>query len=279
MIRFESPNAIQAFCQAARLDHKSIGFVPTMGALHAGHLSLVDQCRRENDITIVSIFVNPAQFGKNEDLESYPNTLEADIVALAPYSVDVLFLPSRATMYPDGTEQATQVTVPELSSLYCGKSRPQFFGGITTIVSRLFNCILPTRAYFGEKDYQQLFIIQKMVRDLFLPITVVECPLIREPDGLAMSSRNSYLTPHERAQAPELYKTLQKIQLAVNTTALTTLELKKMVEESLHPYPFSLDYCVAIDDKLAEQDTIKPGHRLLVAAILGRTRLIDTLRL
>ncbi len=189
---------------------KTIGFVPTMGYLHEGHLSLMRRGRSENDLLVASIFVNPTQFGQNEDLDNYPRDPEADLAKCAQVGVDAMFMPAAGDIY--GPDFQTFVEVENVARPLCGASRPGHFRGVATVVLKLFNVVSPTAAYFGQKDYQQLRVIKTMVRDLDLDVTVVPCPTVREDDGLAMSSRNSYLSPRERQQATCLYQALQTAQ-------------------------------------------------------------------
>ncbi|MCG8642823.1 MAG: pantoate--beta-alanine ligase, partial [Desulfobacterales bacterium] len=182
--------------ESAKQEAKSIGFVPTMGYLHQGHLSLMDKARKENEFLIISIFVNPTQFGPNEDLASYPRNFEQDAKLAESVGVDIIFAPDEKTMYPDGFQTYVQVT--DLSQTLCGAKRPGHFLGVCTVVLKLFNLVQPERAYFGQKDAQQVIVIKQMVRDLDLPIEIITCPIVREKDGLAMSSRNKYLNDVER---------------------------------------------------------------------------------
>jgi len=227
----------------------SVGVVPTMGALHAGHMSLVDSAKLDNDCVVVSIFVNPTQFNQSSDLATYPNTLDADIKRLSAAGVDAVFLPDFAMIYPDNYRY--QLSENHLSQRYCGAHRPGHFDGVLTVVMKLFNLIKPKRAYFGEKDYQQLSLIRGLVEAFFLDVHIVSCPIVRETDGLAMSSRNLKLSPIERKMAPQLYATLM---------ADTSLATKK---QHLTSIGFDVDYLEVMDD------------RLLVAASLGEIRLID----
>lgn len=246
MQRLTDISALQAWRQAAS---GSVGFVPTMGALHRGHLSLVEAALANNDQVIVSIFVNPTQFDQASDLAHYPNTLEQDLQLLAEAGVAAVFLPNKDSMYPD--DYRYQVSETALSHLYCGAHRAGHFDGVLSVVMKLFNLVQPKQAYFGEKDFQQLTLIQGMVEAFFMPIEIVPCPVVRENDGLAMSSRNLRLSPIERKIAPQLYATL---------TAETTLADKK---QRLADLGFDLDYLEVYQD------------RLLVAARLGEIRLID----
>lgn len=227
----------------------SIGFVPTMGALHAGHISLVKSSQRDNDITVVSIFVNPTQFNQAADLEHYPRTTEADLAFLQSTNTDAVFMPDAASLYPDA--YAFRVSEAAFSQRLCGAHRPGHFDGVLTVVMKLFNIIRPTRAYFGEKDYQQLQLVRGMADAFFLPVTVVPCPTVREADGLAMSSRNARLNAQQRAQAPGLFRALQSAGSAAQA------------REQLQQLGFDVDYVEDLD-----------GRRL-GAARLGEVRLID----
>jgi pantoate--beta-alanine ligase len=227
----------------------SIGFVPTMGALHAGHLALVESSQRDNDITVVSIFVNPTQFNQAPDLEHYPRTTEADLAALRACKADAVFMPDAASLYPDA--YTYRVSESEFSRRLEGAHRPGHFDGVLTVVMKLLNIIRPTRAYFGEKDYQQLQLVRGMVDAFFLPLGIVACPTVREADGLAMSSRNTRLNPQQRAQAPGLFRVLQSAGSAAQA------------REQLQQLGFDVDYVEDLD-----------GRRL-GAARLGEVRLID----
>lgn len=228
-----------------------VGLVATMGALHAGHLSLVAAAKQASDYVLVSIFVNPTQFNQGSDLDKYPKTLAADLQQLAAAGVDAVFLPDFAMMYPD--EYQYQLTENSLSLLYCGAHRPGHFDGVLTVLMKLFNLIQPNQAYFGEKDYQQLILIRGLVKTFFVDIQIVACPIIREADGLAMSSRNLGLTPVERKIAPQLFATLMQD---------SSLSQKR---QHLNAIGFDVDYLEVLDD------------RLLAAASLGEIRLIDNI--
>ncbi|MCX7599467.1 MAG: pantoate--beta-alanine ligase [Armatimonadetes bacterium] len=253
---------------------RAVGFVPTMGALHEGHLSLVRRCRAENDLTVVSIFVNPTQFGPNEDLDTYPRTFEADCAALEALGCDVVFAPRAQDMY--AADHSTWVIVEGLTEPLCGRYRPGHFRGVTTVVAKLFNIVRPDRAYFGQKDYQQLKVIERMVRDLNFGIEIVPCPTVREPDGLAMSSRNAYLSAEERAVAPALYAALVKAAEAVRAGASGD-EVEEMVRRELSAVPaFEVQYVEAVHPETLEPARwAGPPMVIAAAAFLGRTRLID----
>jgi pantoate--beta-alanine ligase len=257
---------------------ETVALVPTMGALHAGHLALVHLARRRADRVIVSIFVNPAQFGPNEDFGSYPRTWDADVLALSQLKVDAIWAPGVATMYPDGFATKIAPGGPALARLE-DRFRPHFFGGVCTVVAKLLLQVAPDFATFGEKDYQQLKVVTAMARDLDIPTKIVGLPTIREKDGLAMSSRNAYLSAGERATAPTLYRALAgcaKRLKAGSPLAATLGEAEAQIENA----GFAVDYFEARHaETLAPIQSVKDGPvRLLVAAKLGRTRLIDNLQ-
>ncbi|RMG30480.1 MAG: pantoate--beta-alanine ligase [Gammaproteobacteria bacterium] len=270
--------ALRGRVAAWRAGGERIGFVPTMGNLHAGHLSLVDRARARADRVVVSVFVNPLQFGPGEDYETYPRTLEQDRAVLAEHRVDLLFAPPVEAMFPRGREETTFVEVPGLGAQLCGAFRPGFFRGVATVVARLFNLVQPDLAVFGEKDYQQLVLVRRMVQDLAFPVEILGAPTVREPDGLAMSSRNAYLTPEERRQAPLLYRTLCDLARELETGRSDYASLERAAMSRLEAGGFRPEY-VAI--RRAE-DLAAPGPetgslRVLAAAWLGRARLIDNL--
>ncbi|MEL6722043.1 MAG: pantoate--beta-alanine ligase [Pseudomonadota bacterium] len=251
-----------------------IALVPTMGNLHAGHLALVARARRVADIVVVSIFVNPLQFGENEDLAQYPRTLSADRAALAAAGVDLLFTPGVAELYPRPLAEQTQVLVPGISDQFCGASRPGHFAGVATVVCKLLNIVQPDIALFGRKDYQQLHIIRQMVADLALPVQILSVPTVREPDGLALSSRNQYLSPAERVIAPRLYQQLQHAAEQVSQVPVSRLTAD--LAEQLNAAGFRTDYVHLVDaDSLGLLQSGSKRAVILVAAWLGRTRLID----
>lgn len=257
----------------------TIAFVPTMGNLHQGHLTLVEAAKEHADKVVVSIFVNPMQFGQNEDLDNYPRTLEADSQALIAADVDLLFTPTPAIIYPKGLNKQTWVEVPELSNLYCGDSRPGHFRGVTTIVNKLFNLVQPDVACFGEKDYQQLTLIRTMVEDLSMPIKIVGVPTVREASGLAKSSRNGYLTEAEKQQAVVIYQCLQQAKETIEASSDFNLtQLKQQLIDTISQAGLAPDYVWLLDSKTllpAEQQT--QSIVVLIAAYLGKTRLIDNL--
>jgi pantoate--beta-alanine ligase len=206
---------LRAHLDGARAEGRGVGFVPTMGFLHAGHASLMAAARQDTDVVVASIFVNPLQFAPGEDLDAYPRDLAGDTAVAEREGVDLLFVPTVAEMYPDGAVLTT-VTVAEVSAPLEGRTRPSHFAGVATVVAKLFAIVGPCAAYFGEKDFQQVAVIRQMVRDLSIPVDVVACPTMREADGLAMSSRNAYLTPEERAAAPVVHATLQAGRAAID---------------------------------------------------------------
>ena len=257
----------------------SIAFVPTMGNLHAGHLSLLEEARRTADQTVVSIFVNPIQFGKGEDYERYPSTLDEDSRKLAAAGLDLLFAPDLQQLYPGGMDVDTRVTIPQLSNILCGKFRPHHFAGVATVVCKLFVNVQPDFALFGEKDYQQLLVIKRMARDLCMPTGIIGMPIYREADGLAMSSRNSYLTAEQRQKAPLIYRTLQDAgeQLQHSTRDIAGIEKRGM--ETLEEHGFRPEYfSIRRSDDLDEPAADDTRLRILTAAWLGTARLIDNIQ-
>ncbi len=258
---------------------RRIALVPTMGNLHQGHLALVDKARTLADVTVATIFVNPFQFGENEDFDTYPRTFEADVSALDAAQCDVLFAPNANTVYPHGPDVATRIEVPSLGEMLCGESRPTFFRGVATVVNILFNMVQPDIAMFGEKDYQQLLVVRRMVSDLKMPINVQAVPTVREPDGLALSSRNSYLSEPERRRASELYSTLMMTRDALRAGERDFPALVRRATQRLSDSGFRPDY-VAIrrQSDLSEPERNDADLIVLAAAWLGETRLIDNLK-
>ncbi len=254
----------------------SIGFVPTMGYLHDGHISLVKRAKKENDLVVVSIFVNPLQFGPNEDYERYPRDIESDIKILKKNGCDILFLPENKELYK---EQLVIINIIELSEKLCGLSRPTHFQGVLTVVAKLFNIITPSRSYFGEKDYQQLLIIKKMVDDLNFDTKIVPCPIVREKDGLAMSSRNSYLSPDERKKSTILYRSLLKGKEIIKKTG-DIENAKNVIKDMIESVnPTKIDYIEIYDEKNLKEINEKTKYcRIFLAVFFGKTRLIDNMR-
>lgn len=272
---------LKHFIHTCKREHKSIAFVPTMGNLHAGHLSLVSEANKTADVVVVSIFVNPLQFGPNEDFDQYPRTLDADIAQLAPYEVDIVFAPQANEIY--APHRQTAITNRGLSNILCGQYREGHFDGVCTIVLKLFNLVEPDYAIFGLKDYQQFKVIEAMINDLNINVSLKGIPTYRENDGLAMSSRNQYLSPADRALAPKLYETLKataKTLSAFNIerciTDIHTLETQ--AHQNLTQQGFTAQYVNILD-----ADTLLPPSKtsnkliILVAAYLNNTRLIDNI--
>jgi pantoate--beta-alanine ligase len=257
---------------------KKIGFIPTMGYLHEGHISLVKAAEKECDIIIVSIYVNPSQFGPNEDFSSYPRDLERDLSLLSQCKVNYVFCPLDSDMYPK--DYHTWINVDELSNVLCGKSRPGHFKGVTTIVAKLMNLVNPTYMYMGLKDYQQLVILDKMITDLHIPTVIRRCPIVREHDGLAMSSRNKYLNPNERQRALYLSKALQEVRNYVDSKGKSLEEAKKIMLKALAKAEGNIDYAEIVDSQTLESVEVpEHGNRALVAVYIGKTRLIDNIEL
>ncbi len=272
------PRIMQDTCRKHLMKGRSIGLVPTMGALHDGHLSLVKRAKMENDVTAASIFLNPIQFGPSEDLEKYPRDVENDVRKFQDMEVDVLFLPDGAMVYPQGF--STYVTVEEISDKLCGMHRPGHFRGVATVVAKLFNVVGPTRAYFGQKDFQQTVVINRMAKDLNYGVEVVVCPTIREHDGLAMSSRNLYLDAAQRKAAAALYRSLSAGCDAIKSGERTVPKIREAMQAILSGEReiTRIDYCSAyFPETLDEVAEIKGEVLLAVAARLGETRLIDNM--
>ena len=277
---FKTKKELKTYFKEFRSENSKIGFVPTMGALHKGHLSLLEKSIENNDITIASIFVNPTQFNKKEDLENYPRTLESDLSLLESISCDVVFIPSVKEIYTNSVT-SSHFNFDGLETLMEGKYREGHFNGVGTIVKKLFEIILPTNAYFGEKDFQQLQIIRKMVEKTALDVTVVCCATHRETSGLAMSSRNARLTTEEKEAATIIYKTLQEVKKKINHLPLT--DINKWVASKFIQQPlFTLEYfTIAEEETLKSVTKISPkkNYRAFIAAYAREVRLIDTISL
>jgi len=270
----ELRQVIQAYKQAG----KSIAFVPTMGNLHEGHLSLIDTAKAQADIVVASIFVNPMQFGENEDLDAYPRTLEADSVGLSSRGCQILFAPNAKEVYPNGTQAETRVDVPSLVDHHCGASRPGHFIGVSTVVTKLFNMVQADIAIFGEKDFQQLAVIRKMAQDLCMPIRIIGVPISREPSGLARSSRNGYLTSDEKNTAAKIYQILLMCKKSLESGNKDFECLSKKAIDELEAAGFKKDYFnIANPITLEAVSTESRECVILVAAWLGNTRLIDNI--
>lgn len=274
---FSRIEPLRAYLQEMRGRGASIGLVPTMGYFHEGHLSLMRAARKENDVVVVSLFVNPTQFGPNEDLDRYPRDFDRDQRLAAEVGVDAIFAPTPEEMYPPG--YATYVEVERLSQGLCGQSRPGHFRGVATVVCKLFNIVQPDRAYFGQKDFQQQLIIRRMVRDLNFPLTIVTVPTVREPDGLAMSSRNAYLSPEERKSALALIRSLKQGEALIRSGERQAQKIRQAMAETLGSDPrVCIDYVEVRDPESLEPVFTIDGEVLLaVAAFVGQTRLIDNL--
>ncbi|MHB1543496.1 MAG: pantoate--beta-alanine ligase [Gammaproteobacteria bacterium] len=257
-----------------------VAFVPTMGNLHAGHHRLVARARALAHRVVVSIFVNPTQFGPNEDYLHYPRTLDADLVGLKPLGVDLVYVPEVADLYPLGIDRAIRIEVPGLSEILCGASRPGHFAGVASVVLRLLFAIQPVVMVFGEKDYQQCVLIRRLVSDLRLPVAIERVPTVRDADGLALSSRNQYLSAEERKRAPILYRTLETVADALETGRRDFSVLEREAWARLERSGFVPDYvAIRAEETLAEPDpvAIPAAYRILGAARLGATRLIDNI--
>lgn len=266
---------IREFVRKARALGKSIGFVPTMGYFHEGHLTLMREARKECDVVVVSLFVNPLQFGPKEDFAEYPRNFERDVSMARAEGVDAIFAPDEREMYPPGF--CTYVEVEGLTRGLCGRSRPGHFRGVTTVVSKLFNIVQPDRAYFGQKDAQQLLVVRRMVEDLNMPLEVVAVPIVREPDGLAMSSRNVYLSPEQRRAATVLYRSLVAAEKAVAGGERDVEKIRALVVDMIRSEPLAeIDYVEILSWPELKEISRLDGKALLALAVkFGRTRLID----
>jgi pantoate--beta-alanine ligase len=271
----ERASDVQRKCEALRLAGKTLGFVPTMGFLHEGHLELMKVARKHADVVIISIFVNPTQFGPSEDFKSYPRDLEGDLAKANSVGVDIAFTPPVEEMYPEGTQ--TTVTVGPLTRHLCGLSRPGHFDGVTTVVAKLFNITKPHVAVFGQKDYQQLTVIARMVRDLNMDLRIIGAPTVREPDGLAMSSRNSYLSPEERKSALSLKKSMDLADRLFEEGERNAGRIQAAVKDLILSHPFTrIDYVSLCHPATLEDMDILGEQALLALAVrVGKTRLID----
>jgi pantoate--beta-alanine ligase len=278
MITVNSIADLRALVREAKLAGKVVGFVPTMGNLHEGHLSLIDKAREEADLVVSSIFVNPMQFGENEDLDAYPRTLEADSKHLQSRGCNVLFAPPVHEIYPNGLAEETRVDVPSLGDYHCGASREGHFIGVATVVTKLFNMVQPDIAVFGEKDFQQLAIIRKMVHDLCIPVKIIGLPTSREDSGLARSSRNGYLSAEEKETASHIYKLLNECAAQLKSGNIDFNRICNDAKARLLDLGFKPDYL-----NIANPVTLKPSETndksfvILLAAHLGSTRLIDNI--
>ncbi|OTG78146.1 pantoate--beta-alanine ligase [Acinetobacter terrae] len=267
---------LTASLSPARSARKIIGFVPTMGNLHEGHLNLVREARKICDVVVVSIFVNPIQFGPNEDFENYPRTLEQDSHLLADVGCDIVFAPSVEQMYGN-KPRLTNITVSEITNDLCGLQRPGHFDGVAVVVTKLFNMVQPNFAFFGQKDYQQLAVIRQFVRDLNIPLEVIGVPITRAEDGLALSSRNGYLSEEHRQIAPTIYQSLKAAEQELQN-GVALVEVLESIKQKLTQSGFIVDYVKARTPELHKLEAFDQDVVLFVAAKLGTTRLIDNLQ-
>ena len=278
---FKKIKEIRSFLKELKCNgsNLSVGFVPTMGYLHKGHMELIKLSKLQNEITVVSIYVNPLQFGAGEDYERYPRDLERDLAMCEEAGVDVVFAPEDQEMYPELPK--VKIDIPGLTDRLEGAYRPGHFNGVAIVVLKLLHIVQPDRAYFGEKDYQQLKVVERLVKDLSLPVEIVPVPTVREEDGIACSSRNVYLSPEERQSALAIYKSFlfaQRLFQSGNTDANL---LKEAIKDFLlkHPHVRKIDYVEITDEELNPVEEVKEGNRILVALYVGNTRLIDNWRL
>ncbi|HUV64445.1 MAG TPA: pantoate--beta-alanine ligase [Sedimentisphaerales bacterium] len=269
--------SIRDMVKAARRRGKRIGLVPTMGALHVGHVSLIEEAGNDCDFVVVSIFVNPTQFGPGEDFEKYPRPLEADLEICRKAGVNVVFAPAPAVMYPD--ENLTWVTVEKLPEPLCGRSRPRHFRGVTTVCAKLFNIVGPDVAYFGQKDAQQAIAIKRMARDLNMPLEVVVCPTVREPNGLAVSSRNQYLSKQQKEDATAIFHSLEVCRKMIETGTTETQQIVARMREVLQQVPsMEIEYISVVNAETLETVERTAGKTLVAVAVrLGPARLIDNI--
>jgi pantoate--beta-alanine ligase len=270
-------NDLKAIVRSQKSAGKSIGFVPTMGYLHEGHISLVKSSLHDNEFTIMSIFVNPTQFGPNEDFGKYPRDLDRDLIMAENAGVDVVFVPSVQEMYPEG--YVTYVNVEEITQKLCGQSRPGHFKGVTTIVNKFFNIVEPNKAYFGQKDAQQVVVIKRMVKDLNMNVEIITCPIVREKDGLAMSSRNAYLNSEERKAALVLSKSLFEAEELVKIGERDSLKIIEYINNKITSENLACVDYIKVSDPESLQDVAIINKKVLIALAVkfGTTRLIDNI--
>ncbi len=276
----EAIGDIREEIKEARRNNKSVGFVPTMGYLHGGHLSLIKKAKEENDLVIVSIFVNPTQFGPGEDFESYPRDLKKDSSLAQSMGADIVFSPSIEEMYPLGCSTYVEIE-GDITKKLCGASRSGHFKGVATVVTKLFNIVMPDRAYFGQKDAQQVAVIKRMVKDLHLDVEIVPCPIVREGDGLAMSSRNTYLNEEERRAGTILSKALFEAKERIEEGEINPLKISDFIIETIESELLcEIDYVEVVHGETLESIERVKGDVLIALAVkIGKTRLIDNLRL
>ncbi len=268
---------MQALSRKLRVEKKTIGFVATMGALHEGHLSLVKRSVDESDITVASIFVNPTQFAPNEDFKQYPRDMEGGLKKLSVMKADAVFIPDEKEMYPEG--YSTNIDVGKTGKILCGISRPGHFNGVATVAAKFFNIVMPDRAYFGQKDFQQTVVIKKLARGLNFDIDIIVCPTVREPDGLAMSSRNGYLNKEERKAALVLYRALKHGEALIGKGIHDLSHIKKEMEARIKSEPLAkIEYIEVVDSQSLEKiKTVKTPSAICIAVKIGKTGLIDNL--
>ncbi|MBN1384416.1 MAG: pantoate--beta-alanine ligase [Elusimicrobia bacterium] len=273
----KKPAEMQKLIKKYKLKGKTIGFVPTMGALHQGHISLIHRARKESNIIVVSIFVNPTQFGPSEDFSRYPRPFKKDAGICRKEKVAAVFVPKPKDIYP--ANYFTHITVEKLSDIMCGKSRPDHFKGVATVVAKLFNIVQPDRAYFGLKDYQQFIIIRKMAGDMNFPVKIIGCPLVREKNGLALSSRNAYLSGEQKQRALALSLSLQMAKnLIKNKNVKSAKSIISKIRKTLRPHVNKIDYVEIRDAETLETLGIVNKRAVIAAAIfIGKTRLIDNI--
>jgi pantoate--beta-alanine ligase len=275
---FHSVNGLRDILRKHRKTNQTIGFVPTMGNLHDGHLALIKQAKQSNDIVVCSIFVNALQFGLNEDWDKYPRTYESDCIRLDQIGCDYLFYPEDGEMYPNGLDTQSRVICPTMTDVLCGASRPGHFEGVTTVVSKLFNIVQPDEAIFGIKDYQQLAVIKRMTEDLCLPVKIISAPIHREPDGLAMSSRNSYITKQERPKVKVLKQVLELIAKQIKAGNLDFIKLELEAKKRIIAEGFKADYVTISNSKTLQPAVVDDRQITILGAMYtASARLIDNI--
>jgi pantoate--beta-alanine ligase len=275
---FHSVDGLRDILRKHRNSNQTIGFVPTMGNLHDGHLALITQAKQSNDIVVCSIFVNALQFGLNEDWDKYPRTYESDCTKLDQIGCDYLFYPEDDEMYPNGLDTQSRVICPTMTDVLCGASRPGHFEGVTTVVSKLFNIVQPDEAIFGIKDYQQLAVIKRMTEDLCLPVKIISAPIHRELDGLAMSSRNSYITKQERPKVKVLKQVLELIAKQIKAGNLDFTKLELEAKKRIKSEGFKIDYVTISNSKTLQPAAVDDRHITILGAMYtASARLIDNI--
>ena len=271
-----SIRSLRKYLNTYRCKNKSIGFVPTMGALHEGHLALIRKCRKENDIVVISIFVNPAQFGLKEDYTAYPRDKKHDCALARHCGCDIVFYPSVSAMYPGGF--TASVTVKDISEILCGARRPGHFQGVATVVAKLFNIVEPRRAYFGQKDFQQVVVIRHLIKDLNFPVALRTLATVREKNGLALSSRNSYLSKEQHEEAAVLYRSLRCAKRKILDGERKASRIKSLIKHMIRSTSGTIDYIACVDSKTLEPLTHFEGKcTIALAVFFGKARLIDNI--